>query len=225
MWLRQAELLMKDKYGVTPAHYRMSVYLYPSPTTTASVSQAQNRCCTRQDADMSLGTIDILAPSAPDWKAPNLRSSLGMPKDDASYHAKILMSEYIPIGHYATQDSRSSGGWRYYSAPEWFIQGLQEYDGIFYTTDTNRNLTAKHLLEWARNNRSVFHCCSPTLTVQDVYNGGAAFMAFLAAQFGEDVHVKLLRDTAPTFDAALTDGRNRIRCLSCLTSSRSGSWS
>jgi hypothetical protein len=49
------------------------------------------------------------------------------------------MSEYITVGHYVVQDARTkAGGWRYYSAPEWFVLGLQEYDGIFHTTDTNR---------------------------------------------------------------------------------------
>jgi hypothetical protein len=30
-------------------------------------------------------------------------------------------------------------------------------------------------------------------------------MAFLAAKFGEDVHARLLRSSAPTFEAALAD--------------------
>jgi hypothetical protein len=39
--------------------------------------------------------------------------------------AKVLMSEYITVGHYVVQDTRTkAGGWRYYSAPEWFVQDL-----------------------------------------------------------------------------------------------------
>ena len=92
-WMDRTEQLMKEKYGVTPDHYHMSVYLYPSPTTSASVSQAQNRCCTRQENGVSTGTIDVLAPSASAWNQSDFKSSLGMPKNDESYHAKILMSE------------------------------------------------------------------------------------------------------------------------------------
>lgn len=88
---------------------------------------------------------------------------------------------------------------------KWFVQGLQEYDAIFHTTDSNRDLTVKRLLEWARSNPTKFACCSPNLAIADVYNGGAAFMAFLAAQFGEDIHARLLRNTASTFAAALAD--------------------
>ena len=41
------------------------------------------------------------------------------------------------------------------------------------------------------------------MQVSDVYNGGAAFVTFLAAQFGEDIHNLLLRDASPTFIDAL----------------------
>src|SRR5262249_24106856 len=153
-------------------------------------SQAQNRCCTRGDGGVNNGVINVLAPSAPAWQEGDYKSSLGMPKRDESYHAKILMSEYIPIGHWSVQDSRPNGGWKYYSAPNWFVQGLQEYDAIFHTTETNRDVTSQRLFEWARKNPSKFACCSPNLDIRDDYNGGATFMAFLAAEFGEDIHAR-----------------------------------
>lgn len=128
-----------------------------------------------------------------------------MPKNDLNHHAKVILSEYIPIGHYAVQASRPSGGWSYYSAPEWFTQGLQEYDAIFHTTESNRTTTAAELLKWARRNRETFTCCTSGISIGDVYNGGATFMAFLAAEFGEDVHTRLLRSSAETFEAALLD--------------------
>lgn len=205
-WMNRAEQLMKDKYAVTPDHYYLSVYLLPSSSGDINTVQSgQNQCCTRESAGISTGTIKLLARSAPVWKEADLTSSLGLPKTGEDFHAKVLMSEYIPIGHYAVQDSRPSGGWRYYSAPEWFVQGLQEYDAIFHTTDANRTTTVKRLLEWAKGNPAKFACCSPNLTISDVYNGGATFMAFLAMQFGEDIHARLLRSSAPTFDAALAE--------------------
>ena len=74
-----------------------------------------------------VGTLRLLSRSAPVWKSGNFKSSLGLPKAGDDYHAKVLMSEYIPIGHYAVQDARPNGGWKYYDAPNWFVQGLQEY--------------------------------------------------------------------------------------------------
>ena len=206
LWLNRAEQLMKDKYGVTPEHYFISVYLLSAPSGDIDTVRSGNvDCCTSGVAGISTGTIKLLAPSAPVWRERDLRSSLGLPKTGRDFHAKVMMSEYIPIGHYAVQDARAPGGWRYYSAPEWFVQGLQEYDGIFHTTDANRDDTTKRLLEWAKGNKSQFACCSPNLAITDAYNGGATFMAFLAAQFGEDIHARLLRNTSSTFDAALAD--------------------
>jgi hypothetical protein len=204
--LDRAEALMASKYGVTADHYAMSIYLLPAPTGDMDTVQSGNNvCCTRGTTGVSTGTIRLLAPSAPVWKEGDPRSSLGLPKNDVDYHAKVIMSEYIPIGHYAVQDTRPAGGWRYYSAPNWFVQGLQEYDAIFHTTDSNRDVTGQRLLEWARTNRTKFACCSPNLAIGDDYNGGATFVAFLAAQFGEDIHARLLRNPAATFEAALAD--------------------
>ena len=205
-WLDRAEELLKSKYGVPFSGYHVSFYLYPAPMQDADVGRATNRCCTAGANGVKTGAIYYLAPSAPAWKdSPHKMTSLRLPYD-ANFHAKVMMSEYITIGHYVVQDSRgTAGGWSYYSAPEWFVQGLQEYDGIFHTTDANRDVTKRKLFECARNNPAKFACCSPNLAITDAYNGGATFMAFLAAQFGENIHAKLLRNTASTFDAALAD--------------------
>jgi hypothetical protein len=130
-WLDAAERLMTTKYGVTPAAYRISVYLHAGPTSNATVNQALNRCCTTGESRVHTGTIDILAPSAPAWKVANPRSSLGMPKADDNYHVKVLMSEYITIGHYAVQDGRPAGGWKYTETPQWFVQDYRSTTGFF----------------------------------------------------------------------------------------------
>jgi hypothetical protein len=202
-WLDRAEDLLKNKYGVPFSGFYISLYLYPAPMKYADVGLANLRCCSTGGNGVKTGTISYLAPSAPAWKVSPGMTSLGLPKNE-NYHAKVMLSEYITVGHYVVQESRATtGGWRYYSAPQWFVQGLQEYDGIFHTTDANRDETKATLFEWARNHSSVFACCSPGLSISNAYNGGATFMAFLAAQFGEDIHAKLLRDPASTFEAAL----------------------
>jgi hypothetical protein len=203
-WLDAAEQLMVSKYHVTPARYRISVNLLSQPENDIDTNQSgQNRCCTTGADGLKSGSIFLLGPSASIWSERRLLSSLALPKAGEDYHAKVLMSEYIPIGHYAVQDSRPSGGWTYYSAPPWFFQGLQEYDGIYHTTETNRTQTAAALLAWARQNQPRFACCAKGMELADVYNGGGAFMAFLAAEFGEGVHERILRNDAATFDEAL----------------------
>ena len=203
-WADRAEQLMREKYGITQRHYRLSIYLDDTPTAQIDVNTARIKCCSPGPDTLKVGTIEMLSPSADAFKSVTAISSLGLPKNDPSYQAKILMSEYIPTGHYEVQDARPAGGWRYYAAPNWFVQGLQEYDAIFHTTDRNRDTTAERLSAWAASHTSVFACCSPDLSIADDYNGGASFMAFLASQFGEDIHARILRDTSKTFFEALT---------------------
>lgn len=199
-WLDRAETLLQQKYGVPFSGYHVDVYLYPAPRPGADTGTANLKCCS---GAAKTGVISLLAPSAPAWKDFHGLTSLRLPKDE-NYQAKVLMSEYITVGHYIVQDARPNhSGWRYYSAPNWFVQGLQEYDGIFHTTDANRQATGAALLAWAEAHSAVFQCCDSGLKISDDYNGGTAFVAFLAEQFGEDIHARLLRDQSPTFDAAL----------------------
>jgi len=201
-WLDRAEALLKQKYGAPFTGYHIDIYLYPEPKPGANTGAANLKCCSGISAPKT-GVISFLAPSAPIWKDFHGLTSLRLPKDE-NYQVKVLMSEYITVGHYIVQDTRSrAGGWRYYSAPEWFVQGLQEYDGIFHTTDANRETTGAALLAWAKSHPGAFTCCGSGLQISDVYNGGAAFVTFLAAQFGENIHARLLRDDSPIFAAAL----------------------
>lgn len=204
-WADRTERLMKSKYDVRPTRFHMNVYLFAEPNSTVDVSHAHNVCCTTSDDGVNVGRIEMLAPSAPAMQAYGQLSSLGMPKNDTSYEAKIFVSEYIPIGHLEVQKARPAGGWQYYDAPNWFVQGLQEFDAIFHSTQRNRTENAQRLMAWAQSHPNAFRCCNPDLTIADAYNGGAAFMAFLAQEFGEDVHRRLLASGAPSFSTALTD--------------------
>jgi len=91
-----------------------------------------------------------------------------------NFHAKVIMSEYIPLGHPAAQAARGQpAGWRYRTAPPWVYQGLQEYDGIFHTTDFNRSVVGRRLREFGKANSTAFTCCQDGLAqISDVYNGG-----------------------------------------------------
>ncbi|HEY4099722.1 MAG TPA: hypothetical protein VGM20_02470 [Gemmatimonadales bacterium] len=203
-WADSSIALMHSKYGVTPDRYRLGIYLYPSPAAGVTVDDARIHCCS-DSAGVDTGRIELLAPSAPAMQQSTAVSSLGVRKNSESYVAKILMSEYIPIGHYEVQRQRADGGWSYYDAPNWFVQGLQEFDAIFHSTTENRSTTSRRLMAWAKAHSDVFSCCSPDLSLRDDYNGGAAVLAFLAAEFGESVHQRILADSASTFAAALTD--------------------
>jgi hypothetical protein len=115
-WLDAAEQLMATKCHVVPDRYHMSVNLLDRPQNDIDTMQSgQNRCCATDGDGRKTGTIFLLGPSAPIWQERRLLSSLGLPKDGEDYHAKVLMSEYIPIGHSVVQDRRPAGGWQRHS--------------------------------------------------------------------------------------------------------------
>ena len=197
-WLDRTEALMRSKYAITDTSYQVAFYLYSESNDHAGVGHAQVQ------TSATLATIHYLTPSAPAWKATTNTTSLGLPFDQ-NYHAKVIISEYIPLAHLALQATRA-GGWRYYDAPSWVSQGLQEYDGFFHSTDFNRTTGFRRMREFGRNNPTQFSCCREGLPqIADTYNGGALFMAYLADRFGEDIHARLLRSTQPTFAAALAN--------------------
>ena len=60
-------------------------------------------------------------------------------------------------------------------------------------------------MKWARQNKGRFGCCTNGIELGDAYNGGAALVAFLAAEFGEGIHERILRSGASTFDEAFAN--------------------
>ena len=197
-WLSRADDLMKDKYRVTATGYQVSFYLYPEPNENAGVGLA------RTVTSGPIAVIHYLAPAAMTWKSTNRTTSLRFPFDE-NFHAKVIISEYIALAHVAVQDSRTQrGGWRYYMAPSWVSQGLQEYDAIFHSTEFNRTVVARRLREFGTVNQGWFGCCQDGVPViSDVYNGGALFMWYLADRYGEDIHRRLLVNASAVFAQAL----------------------
>ncbi len=202
-WLDQAERLMLDKYDLQRHGYDISVYLPPAPTQYTNRGLATLLCCSQ-----NTGEIHYMTPSAPAYGVGAL-GSLRLPADD--YHAKTLIHEYITVGHTRVSADKPRG-FRYYSAPSWFVQGLQEYDGTFHSTESNRTDGFEQLLDYAdRRLQDTFHCChtlafdSETFGTTSAYFGGAFLMKFLADRFGEGIHVGLLKNEHPTFTEALTD--------------------
>jgi hypothetical protein len=207
-WLDLAEQTMSQKYGVTRTGWQLSVYLHPAPTSRASVSTAA--VTTNNTAKTAV--LDYLAPSAIEW-ANGGTSSLGLPKND-DYHAKVIVHEYVTLGHQTVQQQASRGaGWSYYSAPSWFVQGLQEYDGLLHSTAANRSAAPDAIRRWAGANREGFACCQTLgdqqrIFVDDIYNGGLLFHTFLVSRFGDDIQRRLLLSAESTLYSALARETN-----------------
>jgi hypothetical protein len=199
-WLDAAERLMASKYQLPRHNWTVSVYLYPEPTDGADTGTATIT------SSGTTATIKYLTPSSPLWASAG-KSELGETKNTDDYHAQVITHEYITVAHQAIN---RSAGWTYYGAPAWVYQGLEQYDGIFHSTETNRQVMPALLARWGNANRHLFACCTTlngmeSLAISDrgVYAGGALLWRFLAERFGEDIHRKILISPATSFEAAL----------------------
>ena len=88
-------------------------------------------------------------------------------------------------------------------AKEGWLESKAAHYSVFYQSGFEQDVP--RVRAWAKSHRTLFSCCAPDLHIGDDYNGGAAFVTFLADEFGEDVHARILRSTAPTFAGALTE--------------------
>ena len=129
-WMDHAEGLMLEKYGLSEHGYDISVYLPPAPTRHAG----RGRATIITNPSTNIGEIHYMTPSAPAYGNGTL-GSLQLPAED--YHAKTLVHEYVTVGQERLTLNKT-GGFYYYSAPPWFVEGLEEYDGQFHSTESNR---------------------------------------------------------------------------------------
>lgn len=211
-WMNQAEQASFDKYGVRFSRYKIALYLHPAPTAGAGVGNARLTCCTTQSGT-TRGTIDFLAPSYQGWKQG--RDPVTGVAYDAYYQARLLMHEYLTVGHYAVQDTRGPGdsgnsvaGWQYYSAPDWFYQGLQERDALAASDKNYRDSVTPLIIRFSRQLDGIVCCRSldpaiPGIAVSSVYADGFTLLSYLTSRYGEDIAGKVLRSNAPTFWEAL----------------------
>ena len=140
------------------------------------------------------GIIRMPGPTAYDG---TVSSSSGHPQD-RQFFDKLLVHEISPI--FVELLARSKSG--SFRGPTWFIQGTEEYLGVFYSTDY-----------WKTNGITVYHkrfASQPEtidtdygLNVRDPYNDGFIIMNFLRDTYGEDTIFELITSEEPTFGKRL----------------------
>lgn len=209
--LDQAVAVAKAKYGITYRGTPCTVNLYPTPNGKASTGSAgieTSMSGNGTTVSVTRCTVHLLTWSAPEWKTAG-GSSWGDPKDVVYWDA-MLVNEYITVFQDLTALVKPQG-FSYYQAPGWFYQGLEAYDGYYHATEESL-ARARGLLRDGRlgvkNNKSYVICCKRSnggegLAVKSDYVDGFALVAFLASQFGEEVHSRILRSPRVTFEEAL----------------------
>lgn len=189
------------KYGTDGLGKPVTVVLHSTPSPLADSNTA-----TLLSNDVE-GVVHYLTPSAAGWASrsfQSLRARGGTPLD---HHQQTLTHELMTLAHEVTRADRRI------EEPDWFVQGLQEFDGFFYSTAFNRDAGADMVLEraLAADNLGLMRTLTgrARLAVGDPYVDGFVLMWFIADLVGEDSHAALLRHQAPTLEAALVQVTGR----------------
>ncbi len=115
-----------------------NIYLYDTPNEKANVGKVLGEEPYYILSDKYELKIHFLTPSA---MPPGQTTVTGLKKDD-DYFFHILVHEYTTTA--LEYFNEKAGGWEFSTtaAPNWFIQGYEEYMGLNYSSDTNRDATS-----------------------------------------------------------------------------------
>ena len=207
--LDQTVAVAKAKYGTIYRGAPCKINLYPETNRYATTYSAY----IQTDMSGSAGsltvakcTVHILAWSATEWKSVFANSTLGDPKDIEYWNA-LLVNEYITAFHFLATDGKPTG-FSYLSAPSWWIEGIEAYDGYYHSTEASL-VRVRGLMGDGRLAAQNVVCCEAlngqlALQVANEYQDGLPLVAFLAQRFGEDVHRRIMRSEKATFFEAVT---------------------
>jgi hypothetical protein len=169
------------------------IYLEKNST---EIDQAGALLSTKVDHGKYFAELHMLTPSVvpQTWM-----SKVGEQCDDAHY-LRIVLHEYSSI--LLDQITRhKETGWRFFTAPSWFIQGYEEYVSLLRSTLQTRTVTLEKYKDVVRNHpERVRH----DLTVQDAYVDGALLLLFMHERFGKERVQAILVSTKREFFDALT---------------------
>ncbi len=166
---------------------RCRLYLLPSETALAGKGHAESRT-SAQYCEV------FLFPSTRLPASERCCTSAKEPYDE-EYDRRVLGHEYAGLAIRGLQRT-----WRLSTAPDWFLQGYQEYLAAALSSTHTRTVTLSRYraLAVAERDRLAFFAFS------NPYVDGAAFQLFLRDTFGDDIGVRILLSPEPTFTRALS---------------------
>lgn len=164
----------------------LHVYLHGEPDGDANVGTMTIHTCDGRAA------LHLLAPRA----HPGVIEG-GWPRGyDELYFHKNLVHE-LSTPYFEALTERKAVGWRFHSAPAWFVQGIEEYLAASLTHDDAR--LARHR-DAVRDDPTRV---SADFEVRGVYGDGCALVHFLFDEFGRDAVFRLLESPELDFWAAV----------------------
>lgn len=148
------------------------------------------------------GSVAEVFLPAPSCVPAGLRNGLGLPMD-LGYAERTLVHEMAgPALHERT--SAKTRGWRFYDAPSWFVQGLEEWVALS-TEPEGATAQLQAARAAARDVDARVAVRGGAIVVADPYVDGRMLVAFLHAALGVGGVLRLLDAEADTFDAALAE--------------------
>jgi len=181
-------------WGVPQAiqSYNLQIIIHATPTAAANEGTALLN--TSNNNGVLAARLEILAPSRHSAEA---RTNVGEPKDQ-KYFERLLIHEISTLV-FERLTAKKSSGWRFHSAPSWFVQGLEQYVA-FRQTSAEQSL--RLYIGKVRRDPEIVQT-DFGLQVTEPYIGGTVLLAFIDERYGWPSVQKLLESSEATFGAAV----------------------
>ncbi len=168
------------------------VHIHPTPNDSATTGLATMHSGTRNGRPFA--DLHILAPSAHDRSK---TTSVGEPFDD-NFFRKLLVHELSTL--FLVQATRQKPkGWRFHSAPAWFVQGYEEYLAVMLGSPHSKTVTLGLYESRLRADPDRV----TALSVEDPYGDGVILLQYLHTKLGAAKMRALLASQAPSFRLAV----------------------
>ncbi|QQE74168.1 Ig-like domain-containing protein [Brevibacillus composti] len=125
-------------------------------------------------------------------------TNVGKEYDDL-YFKVTTIHEYLSIPLRKAVGEKKKGWSNLYSAPEWFVQGMEEYYGYHYGNDPE---TIRILTQRVKDDRNRIKFSSSGITVQGTYEDGAVLAFFLYETYGKTKVQNVLMSKEPKWEKA-----------------------
>jgi hypothetical protein len=169
------------------------VWLMPAPT--GPVAAGRTRSSTSYGSRGNWCEIYFLAPAAM-TDADRCCTVVGEPRDE-SYFRKVVAHEYGGI--FLHRQNRMHAGWRFGSAPLWFVQGYEEWLALQLASEHSRTVTFEKYKALVADDPDRIGFFG----VANEYTDGTVLVAFLHEEFGAAKVRAVLRSKKKSFSEAL----------------------
>lgn len=149
--------------------------------------------CMRTNASGTFAELELLAPSI---QPSDARTIIGEPKDSIYIHKTVVHELSMLFLWQVTR--RKPSGWGFFSGPDWFVDGWEEYLSLIRSSEHSRNTSLRLYRE-----RVKVRWKSAAPAKLNRYLDGAIILQFMYDRFGRDRMFKLLRAPENTFAEAL----------------------